>query len=135
MADVKKLNGYDIKDETARNGLATKQDKLTNANAGDNITIEEVGGVVKISAEAGLPAGEPNSLYGTDDEGNAVAYKAGDGIVLEKVVLPDGYTEVEYIESDWDNEAHVEEISTDRITVSCNVTPPRKRQSLHRGRK
>ena len=124
MADVKKLNGYDIKDETARNGLLTKQDKLTSANAGDNVTIEEVGGVVKISAEAGLPAGEPNSLYGTDGEGNAVAYKAGNGIVLEKVVLPDGYTEVEYIESDWANEAHVEEISTDRITVSCSANSP-----------
>lgn len=126
MADVKKLNGYNIKDETARNGLLTKQDKLTSANAGDNITIEEVEGVVKISAEAGLPAGEPNSLYGTDSNGEPIVYKVKDGLVLERPVLPDGYTEVEYISSDWANEAHVEEISTDRITVSCNVNPPRK---------
>ena len=121
MADVKKINGYDIKDETARNGLLTKQDKLTSANAGDNITIEEVEGVVKISAEAGLPAGEPNSLYGTDDEGNAVAYKAKDGLVLERPILPDGYTELEYIETQKDD-YRIDIIQGEDLDIAVNST-------------
>ena len=71
-----------------------------------------------------LPESEAYSLFGTNDNNEAVAYKAGEGIILENPVLPDGYTEVEYIESDWANEAHVEEISTDRITVSCSANSP-----------
>ncbi len=123
MADVKKINGYDIKDEVARQGLTGKQDKLTSENAGDNVTITEVEGVVKISAEAGLPEGTPDSLYGTDSEGNPLAYVAGDGIKLNRVILPEGYTEVEYIENQED-EANVKYVSSDDFSVSSNSSNP-----------
>lgn len=68
-----------------------KQDKLT---AGEHITIDANN---VISAEGGLPDGEPLSLYGTNEDGEPEAYKVKPQIVLHKKVLPEGYEELDYI--------------------------------------
>ena len=68
-----------------------KQDKLT---AGEHITIDKNN---VISAEAGLPDGEPLSLYGTNEVGEPEAYKVKPEIVLHNKILPAEYEELDYI--------------------------------------
>ena len=81
--------------ETNKNNIAdlqtNKQDKLT---AGEHITIDENN---VISAEEGLPEGEPLSLYGTNENGEPEAYKVKPEIVLHNKVLPAEYEELDYI--------------------------------------
>ena len=45
-----KLQTYSLRDDAAHTAINTKQDALTADNAGDNITIETVDNIVKISA-------------------------------------------------------------------------------------
>lgn len=54
-------------DNQLQSNIDTKQDKLTSANAGDNITITEEDGIVKISSKGGafgeIDGGTANSVY------------------------------------------------------------------------
>lgn len=77
-----------------------KQDKLTSANAGDNVTITEVGGVVKINSTGGSGGSTSfANLTGNPEDNDALKdaldAKANEATTLAGYGITDAYTKTE----------------------------------------